>query len=311
MKHKTIYLTVLAFSILASLIFGIFMTFSIAQSADATIADINAYSSDKVKYFNLISALFLACLIIVVIFTFVYKNKLTKNFKFQEKPYKFTSILGGCTSAGIALFCVIHEFTANPISSIAVDAKTAEVFYRMLKPTHEGTAVNLPYVAMVLVVALSAGYFFYSVFTKKEKNSDLFAGLSMLPSVALAAKLVFDFLMQNSNGYGQLYNYHLLSLGFILLFSVNESRFYLRKAAPALYVFFGVSGAISAAIFAIPVLFLSLTGVVQATGTNIAFCLADIAMVVYIYARLFSLDVKIPKATKKAIDIEETSEITE
>ncbi len=304
MKHKTIYLSVLAFSLLASLIFGIFMTFSIAQSTNLTITDINAYSADKVKYFSLISALFMACLIIVVLFTFVYKNKFTKSLKFVSNTYKYTSILGGFIASGVSLFAIIREFVAPPINTVSSSVKSAEIFYRIFKHSPKGITLNLAYIAMVLVIALTAGYFFFSAFTKREKMGNLFAGLSMLPSVALAAKLIFDFLMQNSNGYGHLYNYHLLSLGFFLLFSINESRFYLRKAAPALYVFFGISGAISAAIFAIPVLFLSLTGVVKATGTNIAFCLADVAMAVYIYLRLFNLDIKIPKATKKGIDIE-------
>ena len=63
MNHKTIYRAVLTFTLLASLVFGVFMTLSIAQSADGTINDINAYSADKVKFFNLISWLYSVCLI--------------------------------------------------------------------------------------------------------------------------------------------------------------------------------------------------------------------------------------------------------
>lgn len=311
MNNKTIYRAVLAFALLASVIFGVFMTLSIAQSTNSTITDINAYSADKVKFFNLISWLYTACLIGILCFTFAYKAKFTKSIKFSSRSFKNICILGGCTTAGLVLYSVVAEIMLPPVFSYTDRPNSIDAFYRIIKHTLVGNSVNWSYLALIIVIAFSSLYFFYCVFSKQNKYSNLFAGLSMLPAVALAAKLIFDFLMQNSNGFGQLYNYHLLTLGFFLLFFVNESRFYMRKAAPALYVFFGISGAISAAVFAIPILSLSLSGIAQANSANIIFCFADLAIVAYIYARLISLEIKIPKATKQGVCIDESTENTE
>ena len=305
MSHKLIYRAVLVFSLLAAFVFGAFMTASIALSADGTIADINTYSADKVKFFNLISWLYIACLVGFLGFTFVNKNRFTKSLRFSTKNYKYVSIIGGATTSGVVLYNLFNTLFLPATVYSSETPKSVDASYKLIIRTVTGVHVNWSYLLLMIATALSAFYFFYCVFSTRNKNSNLFAGLSMLPSVALAAKLIFDFLMQNSNGYGQLYNYHLLSIGLFLLFSVNESRFYMRKAAPALYVFFGLSGIISSFVFALPVLILSFTGVVTSNGPSIVFCLADVAISAYIFVRLFSLDVKIPKATKQGIAIDE------
>ena len=308
MNHKTIYRAVLTFTLLASLVFGVFMTLSIAQSADGTINDINAYSADKVKFFNLISWLYSVCLIGFLFFTFVYKSKFAKSLKFSSKIYKKICILGGCTALGVVLYSVVAEFVILPNVYYPDDFNSVEAFYRLIRRSEVSSSPNYSYILLILITAAAAFYFFSCAFSNQNKASIRFTYLSLLPTMGLAAKLIFDFLMQNSNGYGQLYNYHLLSLGFFLLFFMNESRVYMRRAAPALYVFFGLAGVLSAAVFAIPVLFLSITGIANASAANIVFCIADIAIISYVYLRLYNLDIKIPKATKEGVLIEDCPE---
>lgn len=305
MNHKLIYRAVLVFSILAAFVFGAFMTASIALSADGTIADINTYSADKVKFFSLISWLYIICLVGFMCFTFFNKKRFVKSIKFTSKTYKNVSILGGCTASAIVLYNVLAQlFTKAPVYN-AESLKGVDASYTFVVRTILGSEVKWSYVFLMLATALAAFYFFFCVFSPRNKNSNLFAGFSMFPAIALAAKLIFDFLMQNSNGYGQLYNYHLLSVGLFLLFFVNESRFYMRKGVPALYMFFGLSGIISSVIFALPVLLLSFTGIVKSNGPSVVFCLADLAISAYIFIRLFSLEIKIPKATKQGLSIGE------
>lgn len=306
MNHKTIYRAVLAFTLLASLVFGVFMTLSIAQSANGKINDINAYSADKVKFFNLISGLYYACLIGFLFFTFIYKTRFSKSLKFAAKQYKNTCILGGCTAAGVVLYSIMAEFTVLRNTYYSDDFNSVDAFYRLIKRSQFSSSPNYSYILLILATACAAFYFLYCVFSKKNKPSTRFAALSLFPALTLAAKLIFDFLMQNSNGYGQLYNYHLLSLGFFLLFFINESRVYMRRAAPALYVFFGLAGALSAAIFALPVLLLTTFKVVHASAANLMFCIADVAIISYIYLRLYNLEVKIPKATKEGVLIDDS-----
>jgi len=314
MNQKSIFRAVLVFSLLASVVFGVFMTFSVANSAeDGAILDINAYSYDKVKYFSLISWLFVACLVGYLVLTFVFKSRFSKSLKFQTKSYKNICILGGCTAAGVILFALINDmfpFDNNDTAQL-INGNVANSFYQIVKNDDNGASINLPYIGFLLCIAFSAVYFFSCVFSKRDRSCNYFAGLAMFPPLTLAIKLIIDFLTQNSNGYGQLYNYHLLSLGFFLLFFVNEIRFYMHKAAPALYVFFGLSAVLATSVFTIPVLLLTAMGIVETNSINLAFCFTDIAMAAYVSARFIVMDIKIPKSMKNGISPDEALAETE
>ncbi len=294
MNNKTIYYTVLAFALLASLIFGVFMTLSISQSADSTIANINAYSADKVKYFNLISWVFVACLIIFLFFTFTQKKYFGKSLKISSGGNKAACLIGGGVSALVVVFNVVAEIVSKPFIVGTDNAKDIDGFYRFIKYTALGKSYNLPYIGLMIVLALTAVYFFYCAF-KAEKKAERLAVFSLCPVLAFGAKLIFDFLMQNSNGFGKLYNYHLLSLGFMLLFFVNETRFYIKKPAPALYIFFGLAASVATSIYSIPILILYTANVIELSGINLMFSVMDIFFVAYIYTRLFKLSIREPK----------------
>lgn len=288
MNNKTFYYSVLVFALIASLIFGVFMTLSISQSAETTITNINAYSADKVKYFNLISIVFAICLIVFLLFTFFQKKKLGKSLKLSSAASKYAYIFGGVISSAVVLFSLISEIVSEPYIEGVTSSNGADGFYRFVKYTALGKDYNFAFLGLVLVFAVAAVYFFYGAF-KSHKQNMVLAYLSIAPIVAFGAKLIFDFLMQNSNGFGKLYNFHLLSLGFILLFFVNETRFYIKKSAPALYVFFGLCASVATSIYSIPIIILSLAGVISVSGTNLMFAVMDIVFVAYVYVRLFNL----------------------
>ena len=310
MNNKTIYFTVLAFALLASIIFGVFMTLSISQSADSTIPNINAYSADKVKYFDLISWLFIACLAVFLFFTFTQKRNFGKSLKPTSQAYKCASILGGIISSSVVIFSVIIEIVSSPYIVGAIENSASDGFYRFVKYTAFGKSFNFSYICFVLLFALSAFYFLRSAF-KQEKPNNKLATLSLFPVLTLAIKLVFDFLMQNTNGFGKLYNYHLLSLGFLLLFFLNESRFYMRKSAPALYVFFGLATSVATSIYSIPVLILCLSNVAVFSAFNLFYAIIDIALVVYVYTRLLNLSIKIPRHIREGCVVEATETNTD
>jgi len=230
-------------------------------------------------------------LIVFILFTFFQKKKLGKSLKLSSVANRYACLLGGAISSSVVLVSVISEIVSEPFIVGVSSSNDVDGFYRFVKYTALGKSYNFAYMGLVLIFALTAVYFFYCAFKSNKQNITL-AALSLFPVIAFAAKLIFDFLMQNSNGFGKLYNFHLLSLGFILLFFVNETRFYIKKSAPALYVFFGLSAGVATAIYSLPIIILSITKVINVSSTNLMFSITDIVFVAYVYIRLFNLTKK-------------------
>lgn len=284
MNYKTIYRAVLLFSLIAAVISAAFMGLSLLKNADSDGLDV--FSSESVEYFDFISWLFIICAAAYLIAIFVFGKRIRKAVDFGSKPSRIAYGGMGITLTFVALYSFYREYSAKYGSG-----KPTKNIYVLFESVDDVTKLSPLYLAFTVALWGSVLFFCFAAIQKGKAEGDAFAALSMLPSIALAIKIVYDFLLQNNDSYGAFYNYHLLGLGFALLYSVNETRFYFKKAAPALYVFFGLLAAFCNTVFGLPALVISLSGNVG-TNWHPAFCLADIVIAAYIYIRLFCLDFK-------------------
>ncbi len=288
MNYKTVYKAILLFSIVAAIIAGIFMTVSFFHVSDNN--GLNVYSSDNVEFYGLVSWIFVLCAVSYVVTLAVLRKRIDKRTDFVCNRSRFAYGLMAFVSAGLLGFCLGREF-------FTADTYDCGNMYVIFQKEHlANTQVEeVSYLYLLFLIALVGACAFFAYAVLRQRNgvdavNEKFGAFSMLPSVAIAVKIIYDFLLQSGHGYGALYNFHLLGLGFTLLFSVYESRFYFKKAAPALYVFFGLVAAAASLIFSIPALILFFAGKAGANW-HPAFCLADIVIVAYIYIRLFALEV--------------------
>lgn len=282
MNNKSIMYSFLAFSLVVAIVCSVFMAVSIS-TASVGVND-GAFRVDQTLAFKTVSWMFVGCLVAFLVFTFVFKKCFSKKIKFKSSSFYFTSVLGALISAGLAIYGFVAQLNAH---------NSLDKSNLLLQSPTPISGIYFPNVLFIIALLGTAAYFLLGAFGKMEKRSNTFAAISLLLPATLAIKLICDFLVQNTNGYSKLYNFHLVALAFFMLFAVNESRVYLRKAAPALYVFFGVAGSMAGMLYAIPSLVLNANGVAPLRGTTaIIYCVVDLLMVVFVYVRLFSLGVK-------------------
>lgn len=286
MNYKAIYKSVLALSVFAACVLGVFMAVSLADCSGDSGLDI--YNSKSVEYFGLVSYSFAAFCVLFFAASTTLGRRVSKKLSFDGLLSQGAYIGMGVFLTGVFAFYLFREVWQN-ISGIVYDA------YVISAPNTDPnslsqTEISWLFLAFMVLLAASAAFFFFAAFNSK-KHEEPFALASMIPSAAIVIKIIYDFLLQSNHGYGSLYNFHLLGLCFVLLFSVNESRFYFKRGIPFLYIFFGITGATASVIFSISTFTLLALG---RAGSNWhpAFCVADIAIAVYIYIRLFTLNVR-------------------
>ena len=313
MNYKTLYKSLLLFSIVAALIAGVFMTVSLLHTSDTD--GLKIFSSDNVEYYQLVTWIFVVCAVGYIAAIVFLGKRIDKRMEFAGKSSGIAYALMAAATFGVFGFSIAREAFAD--GSYDLDNMYVVYTKETLVGSVQTTQVSYLYLLFLASLIGAFVFFVYAFFKKSTAGGDSFGAFSMLPSVALAVKIVYDFLLQSGNGYGALYNFHLFGLGFALLFSVYESRFHFKKASPALYVFFGLVCSMASLIFSIPALVLFLKGKAGANW-HPAFCVVDIFIVVYIYIRLFSLKVHQFERQKKEADItyvfdsrEETLPLTE
>jgi len=305
MNYKTFYKAVLLFSLFAAVTAGIFMTVSIFHCADES--GINMYSSDNVEYYGPVNLILIICAAGYIAATAVFRKRLGKKVDFSATPSRIVYSIMGFLLAALFVFCLCREFFAGE----GYDHGNMYVlFTKEIAGGVESSKVSVLYLVFLLLLAGSFVFYLYGANKKNldadgsVSGSETFAVMSMLPSAAMAIKIIYDFLLQSGNGYGTLYNYHLIGMGFTLLFTVYESRFYFKKAMPSLYFLFGLVAASASLVFSIPALVLFFAGKAGANWHPV-FCAADIFIVICIYVRLFSLNVHQYERQKKQKCIED------
>lgn len=282
MKNRSVLFSVLAFSIVVALVCGVFLTASVT-SASKDAAE-GTFRVDKTFSFKVVSWMYVGCLAAFLVFTFLFKKRFSRGMAFGSGSYKAASVIGILVSIFLAIYglvCQVKAVKAPGSSDVLLDSPSGSAkFY-------------FPNVLFIAFLFGTAVYFYLCYAGRKEKRNDGFAALSLTLPAAIVVKLVCDYLAQNTNGHSSLYNFHILALSFSLLFAVNETRVYLRKSAPALYIFFGLSAASASLLYAVPSLLLHYNGVSPLGGrTDLIYCFIDILMAVYAYIKMFSLGVK-------------------
>lgn len=300
MNNKTCFKAVLLLSIIASLVAGAFLSIGLLSNSDDS--GLNAYKSDNIGYFNLVCWVFVACCVVYALCCFTVGKRIPKTVDFSGRLSKIAYGILGVSCVGLAVFNFVREFTmVKPTANFGAAPKN---YYVLLEYDGAGkTSVSFLFLAFTAALITTAVYFLYMAFSKKTVGGNG-ALLSLLPALAIVLKTVYDFLLQSGGGYGGLYNYHLLALGFVLLFAVGEARFHLGKGIPQMYAFYGLVGASASIVFSIPVIVVYLNGSAGAEWHPV-YCIIDLAIAVYIYIRLFSLNVReFVKRKKKSVIVQ-------
>ncbi|MBR6593952.1 MAG: hypothetical protein IKK83_02035 [Clostridia bacterium] len=283
MNYKSFYRAILLFSLIASVVGGVFMALSIIQSSD--VSGVNMFSSSNIRFFDLVFWIFLCCAVACTVASLMLRGKVAKRLGADEGINRIVYNVMGVVLAITAVFGVLREFTAE---SNGYDHGNMYVMFE--KEIDGSISFSLLYFLFTIFLFATSFFCFYAGSAKCKREGGVFAGLSLIPVFAIIFKLIYDFLLQSGNSYGSLYNYHLIGLSFALLFFINEARFAMKISIPNIYVLFGLICASSTLIFSIPALLLFLVGKAGANWHPV-FCVVDIVMVAYIYYRLFTLGV--------------------
>lgn len=278
MNNKSAMYSVLAFSLIVAMVCSALLVASIS-GVSAAEGD-GSFEFDKTFWFKVVYVMFACCVAALAVFTFLFKKKLSKTAKLSSPQNLAADSVGFAVCLALAVYGVVMQIKGNASECLLVSPERQEGVY-------------IPGVLFVAALFASAVYLLLFVFNKLGKDGNLTAGLSLFPVAAIGLKLVCDFLVQNTNGYSKLYNYHIVALCCLLLFAVNETRVFFRIFTPSLYMFFGAVGAMASIIYAVPTLLLNRTAVMELdTKAEVLYCIIDLALASIVYIRLFSLGVK-------------------
>lgn len=282
MNNKSAIYSLLAFSLIVAIVCSAFLVASIS-GVSAGDAD-GSFKFDKTFLFKVVYVMFACCVAALAVFTFLFKKRLSKAIKLSSPQNLAADCVGFALCLALAVYGVVCEVTAQ----LNEDFSKA-----LLTAPSDRSGPYIPNLLFIVALFASAVYLLLFVFNKLGKDGNLPAGLSLFPAAAIGLKLVCDFLVQNTNGYSKLYNYHIVALCCLLLFAVNETRVFLHSFTPSLYMFFGTVGAMASVIYAVPTLWLNRSGVVElSTTAELVYCVIDLVLAALVYVRLFSLGIK-------------------
>lgn len=282
MNNKSAMYSFLAFSLIVAIVCSAFLIASIS-GVSAAEAD-GSFKFDKTLLFKVVYVMFACCVAALAVFTFLFKKQLSKTIKLSSSQNLAADSVGFAVCLALAVYGVFCQISAQLDGDFSKNLLTA--------PSNRNGlyAPNLFFIAALIA---SAVYLLLFVLKKLGKDGNLPAALSLFPVCAIGLKLVCDFLVQNTNGYSKLYNYHIVALCCLLLFAVNETRVFLHSFAPSLYMFFGCVGAMASVIYAVPTLLLNRKGIMTlCTKAELVYCIIDLVLAAVVYIRLFSLGVK-------------------
>ncbi len=270
MKNKSIYNAVVAFSLVISVLIG--SVLAIAVISNSTENNVVLYGYKLGSGYTATVCMIVICLILFLVSTFIFKNNFKKTFNNKGAAVSYAKLL---VVLALVFYCVYSAFFLDSGTGYGYSVSDAKF----------GTWN----IIVLAFAALSAVYMALSVFCSEKIGKNAFALMSLVPVFGLVLRLVLDYLIQNISLRGDIYRFHLLAVCAMILFAINESRYILGKPVPSIYVFFGITASLFTAVYAIPTLALSVKGY-TAFDESAVFCIIDIAFVVYIYIRLFSVD---------------------
>lgn len=282
MNNKSAIYTFLGFSSSVAIFCAAFLIASISGVSAAEVGD--TFKIDTTFLFKVVYIMFACCVAALAVFTFLFKKKLSKTIKLSSPKNIAADSVGFAVCLALAVYGVICQITAQ---------RGGDFSNTLLTAPNARDGLYLPNVFFIAALFASAVYLLLFVLNKLGKDGNLPAGLSLFPVAAIGLKLVCDFLVQNTNGYSKLYNYHIVALCCLLLFALNETRIFLHCFTPPLYMFFGAVGAMASVIYAVPTLWLNHKGVMElSTKAEVVYCVVDLLLAAIVYIRLLSLGVR-------------------
>ncbi len=270
MNKKSVYYSLVAFSLIAALIIGSLLAVTVI--ANSTADNLALYGYKLGTNYTVVIIMLAVCITLFAACTFVMKD----SFKKTTDESSASACYGKLLTALALVAYIVYSIVSN-VKGSGGDYSVAN-----------GEFSKWNILLMVLALA-SAAYFFASALFSAKIKKDVLGVVSLVPVIALVVKLILDYLIQNVGIHGDLYHYHLLSLCALVLFTVNESRFVIEKGIPALYAFFGMTGAVFTVVYMLPTVALVVKGY-RSWDINAVYCLVDLAFVVYIYVRLFNVE---------------------
>lgn len=270
MKNKSVYNAVVAFSLVVAILIGSFL--AVAVISNSTKDNVTLYGYKLGVGYTVAVWMTVVSLVLFLAATFLFKKNFKKKFNDDGIASNYAKLLVCLSLIAYAGYAVFY-LSGSIASGYSISSSTFGVWNMVVLLSAIGSAV----------------YLALSVFMKEKIKNDVFAILSLLPVLGLIVRLVLDYLIQNVNTNGDVYRFHLLAVCALILFAINETRFLIDKAVPSIYAFFGLSAALFNIVYIIPTLALTVKGY-TAFDENTVFCLLDMAFVVYVYIRLFSLN---------------------
>ncbi len=187
---------------------------------------------------------------------------------------------------------------------VTVIAVTA--YFAYLAPAEEKIADVNPTVALLVkLFALGSAVYFLLLAAwmplAEKKALGLF--LSLFPVLFCAFRILNDFIDHSTMPLAGHGGYRILGIIATMLFFLREAKFRTEKGGAAAYFILGHVSVILLSAYNVPLLWEFIRG--EATLTEVLYAMLSMAFVIYIFTRIFSLELKQPEEEEPVPPVEE------
>ena len=246
----------------AALLLSVFRMIIMVKHMQINTVGIDYYlqRSMTVTVFDVAAAVTCA---VCVFFSVRMGRKARRKLEFDTSGVIFTSALVGFMLLSMGLYLCYRYFSTTGVISV----------WEM--------------VPIVLAVLAAIPFFYYSS-KHVVPVSTRCALLALIPVLLTGARLIVDYSAQKDYPTSAISVYHILSLGALSLFFLNEGKFGVGKGSPAAYMLFGSLSVVLLLVHALPSILLSAFWVLPMNDMDL-FSAVDIACAAYILVRMASL----------------------
>ncbi len=196
-------------------------------------------------------------------------------------------------------------FSASVCGFVMVTVVVMTAYYSYFAPAKEQVVDVNPSIALLVeLFALGCAVYFLLMASwmalSERKAFALF--LALLPVLFCAFRILNDFIDHSTMPLADHGGYRILGIIATMLFFLREAKLRTGKGGAALYFVLGQVTVILLAAYNVPLLWEFLHG--EATVTEVLYAMLSVAFIIYIFTRIFSLEVK-PKEEAPAPVAEE------
>ena len=204
-----------------------------------------------------------AICIAAAVFSFFLGKTASRKLEYDTAAVIFRSALSGFMMLSSGLYLLYRFFAAR------------ELFY----------AYDI--IPVIFTLLASAAFFLYSS-KKVSAFSPVTAYFGLLPVIAVAARLIVDYVSQKDYPSTDINAYHILGLLALTLFLVNEGKFAIGKGSPFFYMLFGSVSVIFLFVYSVPYIVLAAFWLMP-LNDMVMYSALDIIAALYILSRIMSL----------------------